>query len=65
MIYDWLANQECLFPWKPSIRVRREKISNAHTEDRRTGDSLYIDQLILKKANDMVSQPWIINCQKM
>ena len=40
MICDWLANWECLFPGESFIkieafRVRKEKISDDHTTDRR------------------------------
>ena len=40
MICDWLDNRECLLPGEASMkinvfRVREEKISDVHTEDRR------------------------------
>ena len=40
MIIDWLANRDCLFPGESSVkidvfRVRGEKRSDVHTEDKR------------------------------
>ena len=45
MICHWLANQECLFPGEFSIRihvfrVRTEKKSNVHSEDKRIREEI-------------------------